>query len=214
MKTFFESYFMVNPVLIWILSLAILNPMIAFTQSTWTPEIQKQGISVYTKAEKYSDFKSFKAEVELPAKIEEVLQVLKDGAHYVHWFGFTKTSRSLKKEGDVQFIYMETIFPWPYANRDMVYMMSFDTKSPNETLIILKGIPDFLPEKRGIVRMEKANGSILLQSEGEITKIRYVFHSEPGGRIPHWLANNSIAELPYQTLLGLRQMLSDKSLID
>ena len=85
--------------------------------------------------------------------------------------------------------------------------MSFDTILPEEVRVSLVGIPDYLPEKKGIVRMEKAEGYILLQREDDKTRVTYEFHSEPGGNVPKWLANNSIAELPYKTLSGLREKL-------
>jgi hypothetical protein len=71
-----------------------------------------------------------------------------------------------------------------------------------------------VPEKKGIVRMKKAEGYVLLKSSGHNTEIIYVFHSDPGDNIPSWLANSSIANLPFETLSGLRKILKEKSKID
>ncbi|MFZ1805964.1 MAG: hypothetical protein WAU36_02015 [Cyclobacteriaceae bacterium] len=109
----------------------------------------------------------------------------------------------------MQYNYVETIFPWPYSNRDMVYRMSINESINGAVKIALEGLPDYVPEKKGIVRMRKAEGYILLQPMGEKTELIYEFHSEPGDNIPLWLANNSIAELPFRTLSGLRKILKE-----
>lgn len=178
-------------------------------QQSWEIDKNKDGIIVYTKEEEGSAFKSFKAVVTIHAAAGEIVEILKNADDYTKWYGYTNTSALLKEEGDTQYNYVETIFPWPYSNRDMVYRMSVNASVNGVIKILLKGMPDYLPEKQGIVRMKKAEGYILLQPIGEKTEVTYVFHSEPGDNIPPWLANNSIAELPFRTLSGLRKLLKE-----
>jgi hypothetical protein len=198
--------------LVLLLSTVMLMPLDAFPQTSWEIDKNKDGIAVYTMMEKDSDFKSFKAVVRVDASKDEIIKLLKDADSYTKWYGYTKTSKVLKQEKDVQYNYVETIFPWPYSNRDMVYRMSVDTSNPAATKISLEGIPDYIPEKRGIVRMQKAEGYILLKPLDGITEITYVFHSEPGAHVPVWLANNSITELPFKTLIGLREILQGENI--
>lgn len=183
--------------------------MASHGQHSWEIDRDKDGIVVYTKLEKGSNFKSFKAVITIQASTDEVVEVLKNADDYTKWYGYTNTSALLKQEGDTQFNYVETVFPWPYSNRDMVYRMSVSASAQGVVKILLKGIPDYLPEKQGIVRMKKAEGYILLQPIDEKTEVTYVFHSEPGDNIPPWLANNSIGELPFRTLSGLRKRLEE-----
>ena len=183
--------------------------IVSHAQQSWEIDRNNDGIIVYTKEEEGSAFKSFKAVVTIHAATCEIVEILKNADDYTKWYGYTNTSALLRREGDIQYNYVETIFPWPYSNRDMVYRMSVNASAQGVIKILLKGIPDYLPEKQGIVRMKKAEGYILLQPIGEKTEVTYVFHSEPGDNIPPWLANNSIAELPFRTLSGLRKMLSE-----
>lgn len=185
----------------------VFFPMDIFSQSSWEIDMNKDGIVVYTRNEVDSDFKSFKAVTLVDASGSEVIKLLRNADGYTNWFGFTKTSKVLEQEGNTQYNYVETIFPWPYKNRDMIYKMSIDTSSPKVIEISLEGIPHYIPEKKKIVRMEKASGYMLLNTTGNKTEVTYVFHSEPGGKIPVRLANNSIAELPYKTLTGLKKIL-------
>jgi len=181
-----------------------------FSQNNWEIDKNKDGIKVYTRVEKGSNFKAFKAIVEVDNSIGEIIKILKNVSENTNWYGYTKTSKLLKTENDIQYNYVETIFPWPYSNRDMVYKMSIEKYSSGAVKVLLKGLPNYISKKKGIVRMKKAEGYILLQPNNGKTEIIYVFHSEPGKNIPAWLANNSIANLPFKTLSGLKKILKEK----
>jgi len=180
--------------------------MEVFPQDSWKIALNKEGIVVYTKNENGSDFKSFKGIVSIKAPKELIIELLKDGDNYKNWYAYTKNSKLLKKEEGVQFTYVETNFPWPFRNRDMVYSMTIDTSDAQKAKVNLTGLRDYIPEKKGIVRMDKAEGYILLEEINDKTKITYEFHSNPGRGIPTRLANRSIAELPFKTLQGLRNI--------
>ncbi len=178
-------------------------------QPDWEIDMQENGITVYTRYEENSAFKAFKATITVKATIDEILSILRKAEDYIEWYGYTRTSKVLKQEKNVQYNYVETIFPWPYSNRDMVYKMTIDKSDPEEVIISLDGLPDYLPVKEGLVRMEKASGIIQLKTFNDYTKLTYQFHSEPGKNLPIWLANTSIAELPYKTLLGLKNVVEN-----
>lgn len=184
-----------------------LMSLSGFSQNLWEVDKNEEGIVVYTREEGDSGFKSFKAVMTADASPGEIIEVLKNADDYASWYGYTKSSKTLSREENVQYNYVETSFPWPYSNRDMVYKMSVKMSEPTGVLILLEGVRDYIPEKMGIVRMQKAEGFILLIPVGEKTEITYQFHSEPGDGIPAWLANRSISELPFNTFVGLKKVL-------
>jgi len=190
-----------------LLSILLLMSLDAYSQSSWEVAKNEDGILVYTRAEKGSAFKSFKAIATLEASTDKIIGKLKDADNYIKWYGYTKTSTLIKQEDSVQYNYVETKFPWPFANRDMVYRMSIKLHHSGVVELSLNGLPNYIPEKKGIARMQKADGYLLLKPLDGKTEITYEFHSEPGDNIPTWLANNSIAELPFLTLRGLTEVL-------
>jgi hypothetical protein len=200
---------MINKTLVLLLSILLFISLDVFSQASWEVDKNKDGIVVYTRAEKNSSFKSFKAVATIDASTDEIINILKNVDSYTKWYGYTKTSKLIKQENGVQYNYVETIFPWPFANRDMVYRMSINSLPSGVVEISLNGLPDYIPEKKGITRMKKAEGYLLLKPLNGKTEITYEFHSEPGDNIPTWLANNSIAELPFKTLLGLRAVIKE-----
>jgi len=181
-----------------------------FSQSPWKLDKNKDGIKVYTRIEENSDFNSFKAIITVDASTDEILKILKNTSNYTKWYGYTKTATLLKQENDVQYNYVETIFPWPFRNRDMVYKMTTNRLNSGVMKISLHGISDYIQDKKGITRMKKAEGYILLRPSNNSTEILYVFHSEPGDSVRAWMANSSIAKLPFKTLSGLRKILKKK----
>ena len=200
---------MINKTLVLLLSILLFISLDVFSQASWEVDKNKDGIVVYTRAEKNSSFISFKAVATIDASTDEIINILKNVDSYTKWYGYTKTSKLIKQENGVQYNYVETIFPWPFANRDMVYRMSINSLPSGVVEISLNGLPDYIPEKKGITRMKKAEGYLLLKPLNGKTEITYEFHSEPGDNIPTWLANNSIAELPFKTLLGLRAVIKE-----
>jgi len=202
-----------NKILLILIRVCCLLSFDTFSQTPWELDKDKDGIKVYTRIEGNSGFKAFKAVMTVDASTDEILNILKNTASYTKWYGYTKTATLIEQEKDTQYNYVETIFPWPFKNRDMVYKMTTNTFNNDSIKISLKGIPDYIHNKKGIVRMKKAEGYILLHSTNKKTEIMYVFHSEPGNSIPAWMANNSIAKLPFKTLSGLRKTLTEKRIL-
>ena len=54
---------------------------------------------------------------------------------------------------------------------------------------------------------EYASGYILLESKNSNTQITYYFHSNPTQKIPAWLTNPRIHDVPYQTFVSLQNRL-------
>lgn len=178
-------------------------------QPAWELTKDNDGIRVYTRAEKGSAYKSFKAVAKMEAPAKDIVEVLRDADRYADWYGFTKTAKLLMRENDVQYHYVETIFPWPYQNRDLVCKMWEEKREYRTIILRVVGVPDFLPPVTDVVRMKKAKGHITLTAVTDNeTEVVYEFHSEPGDNIPPWLANRSISELPLKTLSGLRKVVS------
>lgn len=182
----------------------------ASSSDLWSLDINKNGIKVYTRNVAGSDFKEFRGVARIEASIDELIDIFLDVDNYSKWFGYTEKSKILLKTDKNQYIYIETDFLWPYANRDMAYKMEINRSIPNKLELLLIGLPDYIPTQKGLVRMEQANGRIVLTAKGNATEIIYEYHSEPGNNVPVWLAHKIMSQLPYTTLTGLRKLLEDK----
>ena len=179
-----------------------------YTQDNWKLQRDKNGIKVYTQVVENSSLKAFKGITEIDAEMETLVAVCKDVMAFPEWQSTTKTAQLLDTEGETgQIHYLEFPAPWPLSNRDAItqFVYSFDSSSQSVHVKMLC-LPDYLPEKEDIVRIKKSNGYYLFepQNNGKI-KVIYSAHGEPGGKIPAWLANSTVVDTPYHTLLNLKE---------
>jgi len=175
----------------------------AMAQETWERVKQTSAVTVYTKNVPGSAYKAFKAVGIVHATPHRLLQILQDVSSYPQWFAYSHTVRLLHSTLNAMYVYMETDFPWPFRNKDMIYSLSVAENGGSEVTLVLDGKPDYIPAIEGIHRMHDANGYIVLQPVEDDTIVTYVMNIEPGGDIPPWLANQYIHLMPLQTISNL-----------
>jgi hypothetical protein len=176
-------------------------------QEKWDLVKEKAGIKVFTKIESGSEYKAFKAEMEVNCKVENIVEVLKNMKSINNWVVNCKEVKLLKSEDNEQYYYIETALPWPFVNRDMVYHFQYMEINGEQVRVNVTGIPEYIKPREGIVRMAKTSGYWLLTSiAADTTAVTYQMHVEPGGSIPAWLANPFIVNVPFSTFKELRNI--------
>jgi len=183
-------------------------PSIAASQDLWELKKDSDGIKVFTRFESSSPYLSFKAVTLTNANSKTIAEVLKNIGGYADWFAYTEKIELLENAPQEKYVYMETQFPWPFKNGDMIYRMTFATEGNAITKVSLQGVPGYLPPVAGVTRMKEANGYILLKPVGAKTEITYYMHTDVGGEIPVWMANSNIDNLPYLTLSKLKNIVN------
>ncbi len=180
----------------------------ASAQENWKLVKEEDGIKVYTKTESGSDYKAFKAEMQVSCKIEDIVDVLKNSETINNWIVNCKDVKLLKTDNNDQYYYIETSLPFPFKNRDMVYHFQYIEINSGQEKVTVTGKPEYIPPKEGIVRLAKADGYWLLHSiDTSTTAVTYQMHVEPGGLIPAWLANPFIVNVPFSTFKELRKII-------
>lgn len=193
---------------VYLLFVFALLPSTALSQDVWALEKDSDGVKVYSRLEAGSPYKSFKAITLADAPSQAIVGLLQDVNGYASWFAFTEKAKLLGSGLHEQYVYMETRFPWPFNNEDMIYKMTFAAEENAITIVTLQGIASYLPPVKGVVRMKGAKGYISLKAIGNKTEITYAMHSEPGGDIPPWMANQYLHNLPFLTLSKLKKLAS------
>jgi hypothetical protein len=194
--------------------LAILVVIISAKSSIaqdWNLVKSANGIDVYTRENPNSNFNAFRAEMTVTSNVAEMEYILKNLDKYKDVFLDTEELIILKRISQNKHIqYSHTNAPWPVSDRDGVFEVSIEINPSDGSLYSnAKALPDYLPEKDGIVRIQKSTSSwkAIPKSNGQI-RIIYEVEAEPGGNIPEWLANSAASELPYNTFVNLRKVLS------
>lgn len=181
----------------------------AGAQDNWKIAKQQDGITIYVQKEVSSNYWSFKAVMEVNSSIEKIVQVLKKVENYIDWFAFTASAHLIKTAGNSQYVCIETDYPWPYENEYMNYLMKFERISESHLTIQIQSLSGSFFTIKGIKPMKTAGGYIDLTLNNGIIKLIYYFHSEPRQKIPTWLINPGIHEMPYRTFFALRNKVKD-----
>ena len=74
-------------------------------------------------------------------------------------------------------------------------------KTDKGVKIFWTGKPNYIPQKKGITRIEEATGSwIFIPVSKNKIMVKYQFVADPGLNIPNWIINLFIVNGPYKTL--------------
>ena len=122
----------------------------------------------------------------------------------------TKSCTLLKQVSPSElYYYSEISIPWPAQNRDFVAHLIVK-QDPQTRVVDVDGpaVPDFVPLKTGIVRIDHSIGKwVLTPATDNHVKVIYTLQVDPGGAIPAWLVNMFAAEGPIQSFKGLKLQL-------
>jgi hypothetical protein len=190
--------------------ICLLQFQVAFAQTNWELSKDKNGIKVYTASNSTSKFKSIKVEANVEGTLEKLVNILMDVSNNKNWVYNTRYSYLIRKTSKSDILYYaETSLPWPISNRDMIIRMQFFHDTINKTLkVIATGVPDELPEKKGLVRIKYFNGlwDVKYNDENKML-INYILTMEPGGSVPAGITNMFISKGPYETFNNLSNAL-------
>lgn len=182
------------------------------TGEGWKLAKNKNDIEVYTRAPEGSKFKEYKAITTISASPEELLAVLLDVDGYTQWMTNVKETYLLEKVSEEEFyVYTEVKVPWPFDNRDDITKSIVTEDTVNGGYIIhITFEPDYLPEKKGLVRMRIGHGEWVFNPVGNgKSRVEHRFVADPAGHMPAWVVNMFIVDGPHKTMLGLKSVLGD-----
>jgi len=182
----------------------------AFSQANWKLTKDKDGIQVYQKDLKNSNFKSIKVECTFEGSFDKLISIINNINNYKEWVYNNKTTSLLKRISAYEFYYYtEAYLPWPLDNRDAVMHTKITRDSMNRFLRINSvAVPNFIPPKTGKTRISRSdiNWYVTKHSFNTI-HITYTFETDPGGNVPVWLVNSFADKGPYESFKKLAELL-------
>ena len=186
--------------------------LVAQAQEEWKQIRDKDGITVFTRSNPNMDFKEFRSSMIVDATLDQFLAVLYDVEGLADWGYNVKTVSLLRREADsIQVYYAVAKAPFPYKNRDGVYLNRFSWNPEEKQLDVeIDLVEDLVPEKDNLVRMEGYGLWRVKQLESGKLEILFQMQMDPGGSIPAWMANMFAGDSPYYTLKGVRDAMQEK----
>jgi hypothetical protein len=156
-----------------------------------------------------SPLREFRGEVQIKSTPDVVVKVLRDANAFRQWMPDVAASELLKATDTDQYHYLVNKAPWPVSNRDGIYHFTYAKAGDGAVTVRVEAVPDYLPQRKGKVRIPQAQGQWKLVPSSDGVRVTYQMHASPGGAIPNWLANRTVVDTPYGTLKALRSHLQD-----
>lgn len=170
----------------------------------WKQAKNEDGIKIELSDVAGSDYKAYRGVTLIKAPLAKVRALQEDVAGACAWIHECKTQKLLKAEGDQSWTYTQFNAPWPVTSRDSILHITTTVEADGSLTRKLEGVPKYLPEEKGFVRVAKVEGFWKLQPKGNDTEVTYQVHTEPGGSVPSMVANKFVVDAPFNTLKALK----------
>ncbi|PTQ90991.1 START domain-containing protein [Agitococcus lubricus] len=175
----------------------------------------KQGIKIWTYEVPKSSLYGFKAVTTVKSSLSGLVGLITDTENASRWLYRTDSIDVLARNDNEQnfTIRVVTDFPWPFKDREALVdvRISQDAKT-GRVRIDSNESPNAAnyPVKSCCLRMPVVQGYWLFKPLANgMVEVTMTGHAHPGGRIPTSIVNLLIQEHPYNSLRGLRKVISD-----
>lgn len=177
----------------------------------WKALGEKRGVKLWKLERPRQSLPGFRGETEIEGSIALIVEEMLDVKHHTEWMH--RCSESWIYEQHVSdsrgVLYNRTSSaPWPVWDRDVVLDVRFDYNAEHTALTVrFHDLKDKLrPTPERVVRMPKLVGFYkMTQTSPNRTTVVYQVEADIGGSLPTWIADEVVKDLPYYTLLALRE---------
>ena len=195
---------------LWITIFSVTLSGTAYAQEGWDLTKEKNGIKVFTARQPSAKYKDIKVEAVFPGTIQKLVGIITNIGQTKNWVYGTKESYIIKKINANEILYYsQTELPWPVDDRDIPIKMRWIIDGKNNSLkVFASGIPNAIPQKKGVVRIPYFNASWDVKFDGKNKlMISYILKMDPGGTVPSSMTNLFITKGPYETFINLLELL-------
>ncbi|MDB5010964.1 MAG: hypothetical protein JWR67_3802 [Mucilaginibacter sp.] len=190
----------------------MLIAVAGFGQGKWEQKINENGIQIFTRKPLSGNLKELRVVCELACSKAQLIKTLQDINNYPNWVYSTKITNLLKVVSPQQIIYYSVSrLPWPLKDRDLIVELSIIPSTESNLFEIqAKSLPDFLPRNTNLIRVPYSSAlwKVIIVND-HLLKVDYTFSVDPGGSIPVWLVNSTLAIGPYNSFLKLKERLKN-----
>jgi hypothetical protein len=178
---------------------------LANADENWKLELEKEGITVYTRISERSHFKEFRGEITLNASITEIAGIIADVERYPEWCYKTTLVTVIDNDSvSTRYYYVSQTPAFMKTRVGFFESRRMHNRQTGEVIFSLhnyesgKELSDdclLIPIMEGYWRLTPLDGGMV--------HITMQMLTEPGGIIPAWIANMVVVDSPFVTLRNL-----------
>lgn len=157
----------------------------------------------------HKDVRELKADFVVSATPEKIVNIIKNEKTATQWMKGVSEFRKLGITSEnLWYSYMLYDIPWPLNNQDCVVQNSLQKNySGTEYIISMKGIPQYIPEKEGITRIQHLQGTWkITRSNSKESKVIYTIYSMQAPKFPRWITDPIIQQNLIHTLSSFKHL--------
>ena len=174
-------------------------------ESQWVAAGKVDGVSLFEKSVKQSDFLAFRGEGLVEAPVWKLASIVLDAVRFTEWIDDVEDAHIVSRLDPLQFIsYSHIGTPFVVKDRDFVNRVRLEWE-PSFQLFKMFFEPDksFTVSKTDYVRGE-VQGSFQLKAHAKGTWVVAELHANPKGTVPSWIVNVFQKSWAENTFKGLR----------
>ncbi len=124
----------------------------------WQVAKEKDGIKVSLSEVTGSKYKAYRGVTVMKTTMAKLRALQEDVPGACAWIHECKSQKLLKHEGNQSWTYTQFNTPWPVTSRDSVLEVTTEEGADGSLTRKLKGVPKYLPEEQGFVRVTQVDG--------------------------------------------------------
>lgn len=182
-----------------------------WSDNNWEFLKEIEQMRIYSRHVEGSDFKAYKAIIDVDVPFEIAVEIAKDHDHYRDWYGMCKDIFVIDKRSNHDYdMYFVLDMPGGASDRDLVVRITTEWDYiKGQCQADIKSKESTYKSDSGLVRMPKMEGQFTI-TRINANKIRvvYQFFAETGGFMPAWIVNQGAWRHAYETMLGVLKEVS------
>jgi hypothetical protein len=202
-----------------ILTLAVLTWPRAGLAADWEKISDDEGITVYQKKDgDQGTGVSLRGETVIPARLDDILDTMKDNTRAHLWIPMVKTRRDLKQVSPNERIeYTHISMPWPITDRYFINKAKAERLPSGQMRIFVQSVDQveesWIEKDKILGFLHYSEFMLTPVGTGERTHMVIEINSDPRGLIPKFLVNAAQKSWPRKFFTGLNRMLQEASLL-
>ena len=199
----------------------LLSISTSYANDNWQLEKAAFGIKVYTRPMQGSAIREIKGEVVINSSLDSIMAVFDDVTNYPAWNHQCSKAYLLNKiNKNERYHYQNIKMPFPMLDRDLL-IRSTISQLGKQIVIQLQATPNYCKNNsiKACKTINQSKQIIVKKLRGlyQLTPLRdhkvkvvWIQHTEPAGKIPNWLVNNMLVDVPFNTLKKLSKQVTKK----
>jgi hypothetical protein len=189
------------------LGCAFFSACMTFAQSDCELKREKDLLKVYVCKPPDSKLKAVKVSLQVESSLSKIAGMILDVSYYKEWQYATVQASVIKQVSENELYYYHEVAAPLVDNRDFAVRLTiYQDAQTRELTITALSVPDYLPRKKGVVRVPYSLGLWKVRPlTHNRVQIDYSVQVDLGGHLPQWIISPLAPKASFETFDSFRK---------